>query len=102
MKVNWRKLRNKIPSRVQIASSVFYKVVWVREFYPNDRFGETDFQNRQILLRLDMSDKETVTTFLHECMHAFSNEYSMGLTERQILSSEAGFYYILKHRNLFK
>ena len=50
---------------------------------------------------MDMPAKLTVETFLHECAHAFSEEFGLGLTENQILGMEHIIPYILKKGNIF-
>ena len=96
----WKQLRKQIPIKVQIKASIFYDIVWVQEF-PTDCVGMTNFDKRQIQLKLGQTDKETVLTYLHELMHAISGENDINLTENQILKLEKSLYYVLKPANVF-
>lgn len=100
--VNWRTLKSKIPHRVQIKKGVFYEICWIQSFHDPNTLGETRFTERQIVLKMDQSPKETVTTYLHELAHAVSGEYNIGLTETQVLQFEKSLYYLLKKENVFK
>lgn len=100
--VNWKKFKSLIPNFVQLGPKATYEVVWIDEFKDNRTLGETRFDPCQIVLKNNMTPKLTVVTFLHECLHAYSNEYELALTENLILSAEKGFYYLLKEGNLFK
>ena len=102
MKVNWTTLRRRIPNRVQLKPKVFYEIVWVSKDDKAPNVGETRPDNRQIVLELGHSDRETVHTYLHELAHAVSCEYELGLTESQVLTMEKSIYYLLKPENLFK
>lgn len=76
--------------------------MWIDSFLDPETMGETRFDPKQIILKKGYSDKETVHTYLHECLHALSHEFDIGLTEEQVKSFEKGLYYILKSNNLFK
>jgi hypothetical protein len=97
----WKRLRKLIPNRVQIKRKVYYDVIWTEKFPNQDLMGLTDFEKHQITLKLGMSDKATVITYLHELLHAFSSENDVVLTESQVLQLENTFYYIMKDNNLF-
>lgn len=97
----WTKFRAQIPIKVQVKSRVFYEVVWV-EAFPDDCVGKTDYEKRQIILKLGQTNKETVLTYLHELAHAISGEYDINLTENQVQGIEKSLYYVLKDANIFK
>lgn len=99
--VNWKKLANKIPHRVQIASKAYYEVVWVSDFPDGNTLGETRFDQKQIAIKQGLTPKLTVTTFIHELCHAASYEHNINLTESQILAMEKSFYFWLKDKNVF-
>lgn len=99
--VNWKKLASKINSRVQITKNIFYEVVWTDEF-KTDLYGEMRPDFRQIVIKKELSKKDSVITYLHEIAHAASNEYEMNLTENQILKMEKFLYFLLKKGNVFK
>lgn len=100
--VNWRALKNKIPHRVQVKKGAYYEICWIQSFHDPGTLGETRFAERQIVLKMNQSPKETVTTYLHELAHAVSAEYEIGLTESQVLQFEKSIYYLLKKENVFK
>lgn len=99
--MDWKKLRRKIPHRVQVAKNAWYEVAYVDDFKDGSTYGETRFDPRQIVIQNGLSPKLTVTTYIHECAHAFSEEHEAGLTESQILALEKAFYYMLKSDNVF-
>lgn len=97
MATNWKKKMKSIPARVQIAPKVFYEITWQKEMADtkgNHLYGITDLDNRIITIRMDMSPKLTVETFFHECCHAFSHEFNLGLTENQVLGMERMVPYL--------
>lgn len=101
-KVDWKKLKRKIPHRVQLGHTVHYEVVWADSFVDPHTMGETRFDSRQIVIKKGLTPKMTVVTFLHEVAHAYSYIYNLNLTETQVLNMEKGFYYLLKNGNIFK
>lgn len=100
--INWQKLVKRIPYKVQITSKLSYEVVWVERFDNPRQVGEMDTDLKQIRIKIDQSNKEKVMTYLHEVIHAFSDENNIGLTERQVTKLENNMlYYWLKPDNLF-
>lgn len=100
--VNWTKLVKQIPYKVQIGNKLFYEVVWVDRFDDPIQVGEMDTKLKQIRLKIDQTNKEKVLTYLHEVLHAFSDEHDIGLTENQVsLLENKMMYYFLKPDNLF-
>lgn len=102
MKIDWKSLIKKIPHRVQVARKRFFEVVWVSSFNKEDQLGETRFDPDQIVIKTDESNKETVHTFFHEIWHAVSDEYDLGLTEKQVQQLEKFTPYLLKLMEEFK
>lgn len=101
--INWLKYYNKIPSRIKIGTAS-YNVLWVDEF-PKDKrqLGETSFiGEKQIVIKLGQSHKEAVHTYWHEILHAISEEFDAGLSEKQVQRLEKSLSSILKNGNLFK
>lgn len=102
-RINWSKLATRIPVEVQIGPKVFYKICWVDGFSDGTHVGLMDSQKKHIYIKINQSNKEKVNTFLHECLHAFSDENDLKLTESQVTSIENNvFYYLLKKGNIFK
>lgn len=90
-RIDWRKKMRRIPAKVQIAPKIWYDVVWQKDMTNTkgtELAGTTDYDNKIITIDIGMSPKLTVTTYLHECFHAFSHEYNIKLTENQILGLE--------------
>lgn len=98
---NWKKLRRLIPNKVLIKNKVWYHIYWTDKF-DDDTIGITESDKRHIVIKKGMSDQLTVVTYLHECLHAFSDENEIKLTESQILKMEKMFYYILQSNNIFR
>lgn len=101
-RVNWKALKSSIPHKVQVSKDVFYEVCWIDNFSDPVVLGETRLDNKQIVLKNNQSNSETVKTFLHELAHAVSHEYDINLTETQVQAVERSFYFILKPGNVFK
>lgn len=102
IKVNWKSLHSKVNSRIQLARNTFYEVVWTHAFKDENTLGETRFDPKQIVIKKDQTDKESVKTYIHECLHAISAEYDVGLTETQVQKLEKALPYLLKPGNIFK
>lgn len=71
-------------------------------FVDENVLGETRFDVKQIAIKDDQPPKEKVHTYLHELLHAISDEYEVGLTETQVRALEKAIYYILKGDNVFR
>ncbi len=99
--VKWKKLKNKIPISVQYGRNQHCNIKWVQGF-GDDTVGSMHLASNEILIKLGMSDKLTITTYIHELLHLFSDANEVGLTENQILKLEKAFYYVLKDGNIFK
>ena len=99
--INWKALVKRIPTEVQIGPKTVFKVLWAESF-PDDCVGVTHFNLKQIHIKLNQSPKETVLTYLHEVLHAFSDTHDIGLTEKQVSALEKKMlYYWIKTGNLF-
>lgn len=98
--MNWKKIRNNIPSQIKVSGKHTYEIVWVESFKDEETLGETRFEPYQIAIKLGLSDKETVYTLLHECFHAISHDYNIGLTETQVQMLEKSLHYFLKFVNI--
>jgi hypothetical protein len=99
--MDWKKLRRRIPHRVQVTKDTWYEIVWVDDFKDGKTLGETRHDSKQIVILNGQSPKVTVTVYMHELTHAFSDENGSNMTEAQVLDFEKSFYYILKENNLF-
>lgn len=102
MKINWKSLYKKIPISIQITKKIKHDITWTRPDDSLDHVGITHHDIKHIVLNLSLKPKEAVHTYLHEVLHAVSEEYSVGLTENQVLALEKAVYYMLKPGNVFK
>lgn len=100
MRINWKSLKSRIPPRVRLGKTI-YEVVWVSDFKNPEVMGETRFNPPQIAIKNNLTDKNTVTTYIHEITHGVSEEEKLGLTENQVLGLENSLSYILKPDNIF-
>lgn len=99
MKLNWKKLRNNIPNKIQIGSRTVYELYWTQDFHFDNEdektYGITRYEPKQIVINSNQGDKETVLTMLHEFLHAYSYKYDINLTESQISAFEKGLPYLI-------
>lgn len=101
-RIKWAELVSKIPHKVSISSTRAFEVSWVDTFDNVDIDGMTHFDPDRIIIRSNQSSSETVKTYLHEILHAVSDEYTIGLTETQVIQLEKALSTILKPGNVFK
>jgi hypothetical protein len=101
--VNWKKLAKSIPTEIQVTPRIRYSIVWVETSEENaDWAGKMDDEKKIIFIKLGQANKDKVLTYLHEVLHAFSDENKIGLTEKQVTALENKMmYYWLKNGNLF-
>lgn len=100
--VNWKSLTKLIPHRVQVTRKSFYEICYVDSFVDENVLGETRFDRKQIVIKDDQHPKEKVHTYIHELLHAISEEYEVNLTETQVRALERALYYVLKSDNVFR
>jgi len=100
--LNWKSLKKRINNRIQITRKIFYEVLYIEDFRGGETLGEMRPDTKQIVIKSGQSPKNTVVTYIHELLHAISEEYEVQLTETQILKLERAIYYILKENNVFK
>ncbi len=97
--MNWKKLKNNIPSKLKTKSKVYFDILWQDNLTDKGGkrlFGLTQFDPNQIILDTQQSEKEAVHTAVHEAWHAFSDSYDIGLTEEQVRKLEKAFPYMHK------
>jgi hypothetical protein len=100
MRVQWKALKKKIPAKVTIGDNG-YEVLWTDGFKDPTVVGEKRVDPHQIVLKTGESDTETVKTYLHEVIHAWSDESGANLTESQVVALESLLPSILKQGNIF-
>jgi hypothetical protein len=66
-----------------------YKIPVVRRSTPG-AFGYWDNENKQIIISPEVVGVAYRETLLHECMHAVSDMYDLGLTEQQVCALAVG------------
>lgn len=99
--MNWKDLAKLIPHKVQITSKVWYEVLYTPTIVGGeDCYGVMRPDLKQILLIPGMTPKNHVGTYLHEVIHAFSQEHGLALTETQVRGIEKALHYILKDGNI--
>lgn len=87
---------------MQLTRKSYYEVLYVDAFVQEDVLGETRFDRKQIVLKDNQRPKEKVHTYIHEILHAISEEYDVNLTETQVRALEKALYYVLKSDNIFR
>lgn len=88
----------KIPNSIRITHKKRYEVVWIDSFSDPKIVGETRFNPPQIVIKKDHGDE--FMTFVHELLHAISNEYDLNLTENQVMGMELAIKRIAKLNKL--
>jgi uncharacterized protein YpuA (DUF1002 family) len=74
----------------------------VDSFVDESVLGETRFDPKQIVIKDGQAPKDKVHTYIHELLHAISEEYEVNLTENQVRALERALYYVLKSDNVFR
>lgn len=100
--INWFKYLQNIPPQIKIGKSIF-EILWIDQFKDKEQVGESRFsEEKQIIIKIGQSNKETVHTYFHEVLHAISEEYNVNLTEKQVLNLEKALKDLIKDNNLWK
>lgn len=87
----------KIPSEVRIKRGVYYSIKWQEVIEGDaDCLGLCDPAEQVITLKLGMSETETAKTFLHEVLHACSDEWEFDLPHKTVYALEEAIYKLLK------
>jgi hypothetical protein len=100
-KVNWNFLYKRIPKTFKLNKKQF-KVQWCPKFPDKKQVGESDWNNKLMTLKTGETHKETVHTYIHECLHLFSDEFDIKLSEKQVQKLEKTLHFWLKKGNIFK
>ena len=99
-KIRWSDYKTRIPTHVRI-KDVEYEILYTNDFKDGETLGETRLNTKQIVLKTNETDKETVHTYIHECLHAVSEEFDVGLTETQVRKLEKSLTNFLTSGNIF-
>lgn len=77
-----------------------YQVLFVDGFVNDvEQLGECRYDPPQLVLKNGQSDKEMVSTILHECLHGIDFEEDIRLTEKQVLGLEKGILkFLIKNK----
>ena len=89
----------KIPSRIKIKNKVVYELVWVDEFADPDTLGECRFDFKQIVLKRNQSERETLKTLFHELLHCLEFERNIKIPHKTIYQLEDAIYYLIFHND---
>lgn len=99
--MKWKALVKRIPHKVQVTSKVSYEILYTPKIVGGeDCLGVTHLDQKQIMLMSEQTPRNMVHTYIHEVVHAFSEEYGVGLTETQVRAIEKALHYILKEGNI--
>lgn len=91
-----KKLLKHILPRIRATKDRTYEVLYVDNFLDEKQVGRCDFNTSQITIKNNESPTETFKTYIHEILHALSNEYEAGLTETQVQKMELAIFKFLK------
>ena len=94
-----KKLLTYIRPKIRLHRDLSYEVVYVDEFSDPKVVGESRPSTFQIVLKNGQSNTELFKTYLHECLHAISDEHDIGLTEKQVGKLEEAIYRFLRLNN---
>lgn len=81
----------KYPKKIYVGMEI-YRVIFTDKI---NCFGETDPEKRTIKLKKGMSPRSTLTTFIHELLHAIEFESDIKIKHKQIYELEAGIFELL-------
>jgi trans-2-enoyl-CoA reductase len=101
MKINWEKLAARIPKKFKAGKHTF-KVIWLDKFDDKKQVGMSDWNNKCIYIKKKQSKKELVHTYFHECLHIFSDEFELKISEKQVGGLEKTLQYWILYGNIFK
>lgn len=101
MKVNWTKLAKKIPKSFK-AGRTNFKVNFVDKFEDGNYLGLSDWNKNSIYIKKNQTKKELVKTYIHECLHIFSDEFDLKLSEKQVQGLEKTLHFWISNGNIFK
>lgn len=96
-KPDYTKLRSNIPNNVKTKYKTKYDVLWQDHLVDaggKSLHGITYFEPNQIILDTMQSDREAVTTYYHEFIHALADTYEVKLTENEVRRLEKSFSYM--------
>jgi hypothetical protein len=88
--------RPNLPKSVRVTAKVAYEIAYVDEFKDPTTLGEMRPSTKQIVIKNGQSNTELVKTFIHECLHAISDENDVKLTETQVGKLEHAVYRFLR------
>lgn len=101
MKIDWKSLYSKIPTKFKMGSKTF-KVNWVDKFDDGPHVGLSDHNNKAIYIKNGQTKKEAVHTYIHEILHITSDEFDIKLSEKQVQGLEKTLIYWITNGNIFK
>ncbi len=97
-----KRLLPKIPTKLRTASRSHYEVLFIESFSNPLQVGECRPDNKQIIIKSSLTDKEKLSCFIHESIHAVNFEYEIGLTETQVLKLETAIMKVADLNKLFE
>ena len=85
-----------LPSHIRVTSKVTYEVLFTDTFKDESVVGEMRKDARQIVIKNGQSNKELISTYIHEVLHVLSDENDVKLTESQVGKLELAIYRFLR------
>lgn len=79
------------PKKLSYGSET-YKVRFVKKL---NNVGETDGIEKEIRIRADMSDTETLRTFIHEVLHLLEFEHPIKIKHKTVYKLEVAIFNFL-------
>jgi hypothetical protein len=83
--------QNKYPKKIHLKSAT-YRIKFVANL---ESIGETDALRREIRIRKNMSDNETLRTFIHEVLHFMEFEFPVKLKHKTVYKLEKAIFAFL-------
>jgi len=65
------------------------------EFYEDDHLGEAHYDEREVLIKRNLSPKEAIKTILHELLHFIDYYYDLKLKHQNIYDLEEPLYQLM-------
>jgi len=86
----------KFPPKIRIKPRTAYEVIWNSNLGEGEHLGEMRPISKQLALQTGRPKDETISTFIHEVLHAADIEYKLNLSHKQVYGLEKAVFNILK------
>ena len=92
----------KIPPRIRITPKATYEIVWIDGFVKKDQVGECRYEEKQIVIKKGISEKEQIDTLIHEFLHAWEFEYKIKISHKAVYQLETAITNFFKINGFYK